>query len=85
MNGTESVVYPNPAADQATVMVNSTLYTGNYQFGMYDAAGKLIMTQNGTFGMPMNIARGEIAVGMYFYRISVNDAVISNGNLIFTK
>jgi hypothetical protein len=78
-------VYPNPAADQATVMVNSTLYSGNYQFGMYDAAGKLIMTQSGTFGMPLNIVRGEIAVGMYFYRISVNDAVISNGNLIFTK
>jgi PKD repeat protein len=85
INGTESVVYPNPAADQATVMVNSTLYSGNYQFGMYDAAGKLIMTQSGTFGMPLNIVRGEIAVGMYFYRISVNDAVISNGNLIFTK
>jgi PKD repeat protein len=85
MNGTESVVYPNPAADQATVMVNSTLYGGNYQFGLYDAAGKLIMTQYGTFGIPLNVIRGEIAVGMYFYRISVNDAVISNGNLIFTK
>lgn len=85
IRGTESVVYPNPAADQATVMVNSTLYSGNYQFGLYDAVGKLIMTQNGTFGMPLNVVRGEIAVGMYFYRISVNDAVISNGNLIFTK
>jgi PKD repeat protein len=85
INGTESVVYPNPANEEATVLVNSTIYAGNYQFGLYDAAGKLITAQTGTFGTLMSVQRGDLAPGMYFYRVSVNDAVISNGNLIFTK
>jgi hypothetical protein len=85
INGTESVVYPNPASEEASVLVNSTIYTGNYQFGLYDAAGKLITAQTGTFGTLMSVQRGDLAPGMYFYRVSVNDAVISNGNLIFTK
>lgn len=78
-------IYPNPASNDATVTVTSVEFTGNYVFEMYDATGKLVRVENGVFGQQLKVQRNELSGGMYMYKIRVNDAVISNGKLMFTE
>ncbi len=83
--GTSVDLYPNPASEVATINVSSSLYSGDYTFEMYDAAGKLVRTQNGVFGQNMNVDRNGLEGGMYLYKIRVNENVVGNGRMIFTK
>lgn len=86
VNGNASVeVYPNPASEAATVLVTSAEHTGNYVFEMYDAAGKLVRTENGYFGQQLKVQRNELSVGSYIYKVRVNNEVISNGRLMFAE
>ncbi len=78
-------LYPNPANEVATVNVSSVIYSGNYVFEMFDAAGKLVRTQNGVFGQNMNVDRSGLEGGIYIYKISVDQNVVGNGRLIFTQ
>lgn len=78
-------IYPNPAQESAVIDVNSTEYSGVFVFEMYDATGKLVRAQNGVIGQRMTIERNNISAGTYLYKIRTNDAVISNGKLIFTE
>lgn len=83
--GANVIIYPNPAQESAVIDVNSTEYAGVFVFEMYDATGKLVRVQNGVIGQRMTIERSNISAGTYLYKIRTNDAVISNGKLIFTE
>jgi hypothetical protein len=83
--GVSVQLYPNPMSNETSVSTTSTLYSGAFVFEMYDAAGKLVRTQNGTFNQPMTVLRGDLADGLYIYKIKQNNEVISNGNLMMTK
>jgi len=78
-------VFPNPMTDASVVIVNSSEYSGAYTFEMVDASGKLVRTQNGLFNQPMNVNRGDLADGVYFYTIKVNNVQLGNGKLVLTK
>lgn len=83
--GSTIELYPNPASEVATVNVSSIVYSGNYVFEMYDAAGKLVRTQNGVFGQNMNVDRSGLEGGIYIYKISVDQNTVGNGRLILTE
>ncbi|HTF05110.1 MAG TPA: PKD domain-containing protein, partial [Bacteroidia bacterium] len=78
-------VYPNPMNDATTITVTSAEHSGNYVFEMYDAAGKLVRTQNGAFNQSMNVNRGDLSNGMYFYKIKTNNEVLGNGKIMLTN
>jgi PKD repeat protein len=83
--GSTIELYPNPASEEATVNVSSVIYSGNYVFEMYDAAGKFVRAQNGVFGQNMNVDRSGLEGGIYIYKISVDQNTVGNGRLIFTQ
>lgn len=78
-------VSPNPMTEATVVSVNAIGYVGNYVFEMYDVAGKLVRTENGTFNQSLNVTRGDLANGMYSYKIKVNNELIGNGKMMLTN
>lgn len=77
-------IYPNPVTDGATLLVSSSV-NGNFSFEIYDAAGKLVRTQVGSFNQAMRIERAELANGNYTYKIVRSDEIIGTGTLIMME
>lgn len=72
-NGGENgvLISPNPVQDQLTIKFQSTA-SARYQYAMYDAAGKLIITNNldvTPIAFTFNINMSGLASGVYFMRI----------------
>ncbi len=81
--GTATVsVFPNPMSDAAMLLVQSAEFGGVFTLELMDVSGKVVRTENGMFNEAHTIARGELAAGMYAYRILQNETVIGNGKLI---
>ncbi len=81
--GTATVsVFPNPMSDAAMLLVQSEEFGGVFTLELMDVSGKIVRTENGMFNEAHTIARGELAAGLYGYRILKNGTFIGNGKLI---
>jgi len=74
--------YPNPFRDQATVEI--TNYDGDpYTFALYDLSGKLVEMQENQIAQKITVQRGDMAPGIYIYRIvNQSQTNIKSGKLI---
>jgi PKD repeat protein len=81
--GTATVsVFPNPMSDAAVLLVQSAEFGGVFTLELIDVSGKVVRTENGMFNEAHTIARGELAAGLYGYRILQNGIFIGNGKLM---
>mgnify|MGYP000966180687 FL=1 len=74
-------IYPNPFEDNTTINLNPTINLSKAEFQIYDIMGKQIIalpvtTHNFTFN------KGEMAQGLYFYKLVNNGSEISTGKFL---
>jgi hypothetical protein len=70
-------VYPNPVDKQFTILSGDI---NNYDFKLYDASGKLSLTQ--TLNNLQNTVAVNLNPGIYVYSISLSGNVVYSGKLI---
>lgn len=73
-------LYPNPASEHLFICLNHTL-ENNYQFELFDVAGKQVMQLNLQQGNSGMISLGKLNKGIYFYQIR-GVKLINSGKLI---
>ncbi len=74
-------IYPNPFEENTTINLNPTINLSKAEFQIYDIMGKQIIalpvtTHNFTFN------KGEMAQGLYFYKLVNNGSEISTGKFL---
>lgn len=83
LNGVSSIeVFPNPFADQTSILVQSTTLEGQYTVEMVDVTGKVVAIQSGDFNVQTIIKKNNLTPDLYFYRISQNGLKLGTGKLI---
>jgi PKD repeat protein len=83
LNGVSSIeVFPNPFADQTSILVQSTTLEGQYTVEMVDVTGKVVAIQSGDFNAQTIIKKNNLTPDLYFYRISQNGLQLGTGKLI---
>ena len=83
-------VFPNPITEQQFIFIKTTngIFNGNYKVGMYDAAGKLMVTNIYHFlnAPGFNFPLTKMASGQYLLKISnINNAVETFTTIIQKK
>jgi hypothetical protein len=78
----EVSAYPNPFLDQATVEI--TNYDGDpYTFALYDLSGKMVEWHENQTKQQITVQRGDMAPGIYIYRIvNQSQTNIKSGKII---
>jgi hypothetical protein len=80
--------YPNPFNSSSIIFFNWNLAPANYTIAMYDIGGRLIDSRTGLAYTGTNkinwTAPGELAGGVYFYRLSL-DGYHLDGKMLFLK
>jgi len=81
-NISESVsVFPNPFSTSVTIVINSKLQTLNPELILFDVLGNEVFKST----IPDNrlkISRGEMASGIYFYRVLDKGKILGSGKII---
>ena len=77
-----TTAYPNPFHGNTTVKINKDLKNKTLEFTMYDLVGsevqkKQLVQEKNEFV----IERGNLAEGMYFYKLTHNGEIIATGKL----
>ncbi len=76
-------VYPNPAADKATIHIENA--TSAMNFKLYDNTGKLVIEKNRLTNGDFELNNTEYAPGIYFYRITDENNSLVSGKLMIVK
>jgi PKD repeat protein len=79
------LLFPNPFSSTASLDVNSSVYSGSFNFELYDVSGALISVQQGQFNQRMTIDGTNLSNGVYFYRIVIDSNTVENGKMIISK
>jgi hypothetical protein len=76
-------VYPNPASgSQMQFEVLGVGMTDPIRIELFDLTGKRVLEYAGDAGVPVHtVGRGDLAVGMYPYRVYAGDALIGTGKV----
>jgi PKD repeat protein len=82
MPGFSVAVLPNPMHSQATVWVRDAGLGGEYSFQLYDISGALVRSHDGQLNMPLVLERGQLAAGMYIFRILHNGLSLGSGRIV---
>jgi Secretion system C-terminal sorting domain len=77
---TESKVYPNPFSEQINLMFDAQ-NSENVQITIFDAQGKIVLTQTSTAENVITIRTEQLATGQYFYKMKNNNKV-STGKIL---
>lgn len=75
-------LYPNPFSEQATLLVQSTSLSGNFDFELTDLTGKIVSVQTGQVNKEMQISRNALASGVYFYQVKKEGTLLGSGKVI---
>jgi len=75
-------VYPNPATDIATFVIENDAFEGNYSFVMTDILGHVVKTIPEISGSQFTVSRSGLSNGIYFYKVFSNKTVVANGKLL---
>jgi hypothetical protein len=79
----ESILYPNPATDVATLTVHSTEQLHNATLLVHDITGKLVKEITGINSNTISIKRDALLGGTYTYSLYNNNSNVSKGKIIF--
>ncbi len=79
---TQVAVYPNPLIEGSVLFVQSTEISGAFTFELMDVTGRVVRTENGMINETSTIGRGDLAAGIYAYRIIAGGKAIGTGKLV---
>ena len=77
-----SSVYPNPFHSEAELVLTDFDSKNQARLQLFDILGKAVTAPQSVNEKSIHIHRGNLASGIYEYRVSNNTAVISRGKLI---
>jgi hypothetical protein len=82
-DGTPLKIYPNPFTDQTQIEINPALLHSDLDlaFVLYDVNGKEIKREL-VYTSSLLINRENLSNGIYFYRLTLGENLISSGKLI---
>ena len=72
-------LFPNPFTDITTLRVTGSGV--ELKVELLDNQGKMVRTQEGHVNEDMMISRGDLAAGLYLYRVSVDGRLLGTGRL----
>jgi hypothetical protein len=75
-------VFPNPFNTTATFLIETEQPVNDMQLSVYDGNGRLVRQVTNINTNTVTIDREGLTAGMYFYMLSSNDQLLSNGKLI---
>lgn len=76
-----ALLYPNPVEGTATVLFITDLPL-EFQFELIDAAGKRVRSYAGSTQNTVQLNRGGLDSGMYFYRVRFSDGSSEQGKIV---
>lgn len=73
LTSTTHVLFPNPAGDEATLVLN-TSFSGRMDVFLFDGAGRQVLASTGGSGRSVALDLRSLAVGSYSYLVLVGDS-----------
>ncbi|TND05095.1 MAG: hypothetical protein FD123_3715 [Bacteroidetes bacterium] len=80
--GMSMLLSPNPFDDAAIFTLSFPGQSGAYTFELLDVRGALISSQAGRYNENMLIRKGDLAPGVYFYRVTNEAGQLGTGKLV---
>lgn len=74
--------YPNPVTTQAVLELKNGIVTDNAELVVYDVLGKPVQQINGINTDHIQIEKGNLQAGVYFYRLSQQGKNICKGSFV---
>lgn len=74
------VVFPNPFTQQTTIQ--SDVILNNAELSVFNAFGQQVKQIKNINGQSVNIERGNLATGLYYFQLSQNNEIISVGKMV---
>ena len=75
-------VFPNPATDNATFVIQSDKSVGDYSFELTDILGNVIKKIMGINETQFAISRSGLSNGIYFYKVYTKKDIVGIGKLV---
>ncbi|MCU0435722.1 MAG: PKD domain-containing protein [Bacteroidia bacterium] len=75
-------LFPNPMSENAMLLVSMEGHHGMYSLELVDVSGKVVRTETGMVNEVHPIGRGNLATGIYAYRVMQNGVTLGSGKLI---
>lgn len=80
-NGVEVLVYPNPFDQQTTIEVKGQQYD-DLQLLVVDVAGRVVTTEFVSSDNKVQLSRGNLQAGIYFYQLKGDGQLINTGKIV---
>jgi hypothetical protein len=77
----EVKVYPNPFTHNATIEVQGKDYD-ELQLTVYDVSGRAVVEKQAYSNNKVELSRGNLQPGVYFFRLVGDDALINTGKIV---
>jgi len=74
-------IYPNPFTQNATLEVEGKTYK-ELQLTIYDVSGRVVLEKQATSNNKVEISRGNLEPGVYFYQLSGGVTLINTGKIV---
>ena len=75
-----AMIYPNPISENSVLHLENT--TGNVTFSVFESTGKLVMMRKNLTDGDIQLNRGDLGQGIYFFRINDDTGNVVNGKFI---
>lgn len=76
------LVYPNPFSESTTFELLHAPASGSYSFELSDVLGKRVQRMENLQGTTFRVSRAGLNKGIYFYKITSQEATIASGKLV---
>jgi hypothetical protein len=77
---TKSIIFPNPFSSSA--ILKTSIELNNATLKVYDILGQEVLTNTHLNGQEIKIIKGNLNSGNYYYHLTQNGSLISNGKFI---
>lgn len=77
-----AIVYPNPFSDACSIFVSGLQNSSTILLEVYDLLGKSVVFSKEYNGTVINFNKGNLASGVYQFRLKMNDDKFSYGKLV---
>ncbi len=79
-----SSIYPNPSCNETTIQTQKTI-NGNATLYVYNATGQIVAKINNITGQSFIFNHQHLPAGQYVLKLTENNIVLNEGNLIIAK
>lgn len=77
-----TVCYPNPMTSMATIIVAGDIELDNASFELFDVLGRRVRSEENIHSNRIEVNRGTLPPGNYFYRITEDSREVASGCLV---